>query len=131
MTEMNKQAAIPELHESELFQPAIKPRNKLRMAADWLVGEYRGMRGGPLSATDNYIPAYAAHALWTLAGQKMATNIPSHPVFSRPDQVLQRATELSQDYPDRMRGLIARVAKSSATPASVKYWAMQWVEQNL
>ena len=131
MTEMNRQAAPPELHEGDLFQPAIKPRNALRMAADWLVGEYRVMCGGTLSATDNYIPAYAAHALWTLAGQQMATNIPSHPVFSRPDQVLQRATERSQNNPDRMRSLIARVAKSSTTPDAVKYWAMQWAERNL
>ena len=131
MTDVKSQVEIPELLESELFQPAIKPRNALRMAADWLVDEYRVMRGGTLSTTDNYIPAYAAYALWTLAGQRMATNIPSHPVFSRPDHVLQRAAERSQDNPDRMRNLIARLARSSAAPASVRHWAQQWVERNL
>lgn len=120
-----------ELRESDLFQPATKPRNMLRMAADWLVDEYRVMRGGTLAKSDNFIPAYAAYALWTLAGNRMATNISAMPVFSQPDQVLQRAAERSQDNPDRVRSLISRVARSSVTPVAVRHWARQFVERNL
>lgn len=120
----------PVLTESDLFQPKIKARNALRMAADWLVADYQTMRGGELSKSDHFIPAYAAHVLWTLAGNRIATNIPATPEFSRPEQVLRRAEERSQDNPDRVRNLIARIARSNVAPDAVKYWARQWVERN-
>lgn len=121
----------PCLTESHLFQPAIKPRNALRMAADWLVAEYKTMRGGELSTSDHFIPAYAAHVLWTLAGNRIATNIPATREFSRPEQVLRRAEGRGKENPDRVRSLIARLARLPATPPAVRYWAQQWMEQNL
>ncbi len=120
----------PVLTEGDLFQPKIKARNALRMAADWLVADYKRLRGGELSTSDHFIPAYAAHVLWTLAGNRMATNIPATPEFSRPEQVFRRAEERSQDNPDRVRNLIARIASSSTSPVAVTYWARQWVERN-
>lgn len=120
----------PVLTESDLFQAKIKKPNALRMAADWLVADYSSMRGGELSKSDHFIPAYAAHVLWTLAGNRIATNIPATPEFSRPEQVLLRAEERSQDNPDRVRNLIARIARSRAAPVAVTYWAQQWVERN-
>jgi hypothetical protein len=121
---------VPLLQEVDLFQPKIKPRNALRMAADWLVTEYKAGRGGELSTSDHFIPAYAAHVLWTLAGNRMATNIPATPEFSRPEQVFRRAEERGQDNPDRVRNLIARIVRSSTAPIAVTYWARQWVERN-
>lgn len=121
----------PCLTESDLFQPAIKPRHAPRMAADWLVAEYKTMRGGELAKSDHFIPAYAAHALWTLAGNRIATNIPATPELSRPEQVLRRAEERGKDNSDRVRSLIARLARVSTTPPTVRYWAQQWMERNL
>lgn len=121
---------IPGLTESDLFQSKIKARNALRMAADWLVAEYKAMRGGELSTSDHFIPAYAAHVLWTLAGNRIATNIPATPEFSSPEQVFRRAEERGQDNPDRVRNLIARIVRSGAAPTAVTYWARQWVERN-
>lgn len=121
----------PELQEADLFQQKTKPRNALRMAADWLVAEYKTMRGSELSTSDHFIPAYAAHVLWTLAGNRIATNIPATPEFSRPEQVLRRAEERGKDNPDRVRSLIARLARLQATPPAVRYWAQQWMDQNL
>jgi len=121
----------PCLTESDLFQPAIKQRNALRMSADWFVAEYKTMRGGELAKSDHFIPTYAAHALWTLAGNRIATNIPATPEFSRPEQVLRRAEERGKENPDRVRSLIARLARLPTTPPAVRYWAQQWMEQNL
>ncbi len=121
----------PVLTESDLFQPKIKARNALRMAAGWLVADYQTMRGGELSKSDHFIPAYAAHVLWTLAGNRIATNIPATPEFSRPEQVLRRAEERSQDNPDRVRNLIARIASSSTAPVAVTYWAKRFGETEL
>lgn len=123
-------AEIPLLQEIDLFQPAIKPRNALRMAANWLVDEYKSMRGGVLAKSDHFVPAYAAHVLWTLAGNRMATNIPATPEFSRPEQVFRRAEERGQDNPDRVRNLIARIVRSSTAPTAVTYWARQWFDRN-
>ncbi len=122
---------VPVLTEGDLFQPKIKARNAMRMAADWLVADYTALRGGELSTSDHFIPAYAAHVLWTLAGNRMATNIPATPEFSRPEQVLRRAEERSQDNPDRVRNLIARIASASTAPVAVTYWANRFGESEL
>ncbi len=121
----------PLLHESELFQSKIKARNALRMAADWLVAEYKSMRGGELSTSDHFIPAYAAHVIWTLAGNRIATNIPATPAFSRPEQVFRHAEERGQDNPDRVRNLIARLARSASTPEAVRFWAQRFMETGM
>lgn len=121
----------PVLTESDLFQAKIKTANALRMAADWLVADYRSMRGGELSKSDHFIPAYAAHVLWTLAGNRIATNIPATPEFSRPEQVFLRAEERGQDNPDRVRNLIARLARSTVASEEVRYWARRFGETDL
>jgi hypothetical protein len=121
----------PVLTESDLFQPKIKARNALRMAADWLVADYQTMRGGELSTSDHFIPAYAAHVLWTLAGNRIATNIPATPEFSRPEQVLLRAEERGLGNSDRVRNLIARLAHSNGVPDQVRYWAKRFGETKL
>jgi hypothetical protein len=121
----------PVLMESDLFQAKIKKPNALRMAADWLVADYSSMRGGELSKSDHFIPAYAAHVLWTLAGNRIATNIPATPEFSRPEQVFLRAEERSQDNPGLVRNLIARLANSNGVPDQVRYWAKRFGETKL
>lgn len=120
----------PELQEADLFQPKIKPRNALRMAADWLVDEYKAMLGRTLTNSEHFIPAYAANALWTLAGKRIVTKINGVPEFSRPEQVLRRAEERGRENPDRVRNLIARLARVSTTPPAVRHWAQQWMERN-
>ncbi len=121
----------PMLTESDLFQPKIKARNAVRMAADWLVTDYKKMCGGELSTSNHFIPAYAAHVLWTLAGNRIATNVPATPEFSRPEQVFLRAEERGQDNPDRIRNLIARLANSNGVPDQVRYWAKRFGETKL
>ena len=121
----------PVLLEAELFQPKIKSGHRLRMAATWLVDEYKQMRGGSLSNSDHFIPAYAAHVLWTQAGNRIATQIPATPEFSRPEQVLRRAEDIGQEFPDRVRNLLARVARSATVPQPARYWAQRFEESRL
>lgn len=119
-----------DLTEDDLFESKLKKANSVRMASDWLVEEYRRMRGGRLEKRDHYIPAYAAHMLWTLSGQTMATNIRTTPEFSRPDHVFRRIEDMRED-PDKVRNLIARVARSSSAPTAVRYWAARFGELRL
>ena len=121
----------PVLLEAELFQPKIKSGHRLRMAATWLVDEYKQMRGGALSNSDHFIPAYAAHVLWTQAGNRIATQIPATPELSRPEQVFRRAEERGQEFPDRVCNLLARVAHSATVPQPARYWAQRFEESRL
>jgi len=116
----------PELAESDLFEPSIKPRNRLRMAAPWLVQVFSTIE--TVNNNSCYVPAYVANLLWTQSGKTIECNIPERPTLRYPDQVWELAIKKSKQHRLRMIELLHTVINDEGVLPAVKYWALQCLQ---
>lgn len=111
----------PTLVESVLFEPFIKPRNKIRMAASWLVDAFAKIE--EVSNTSRYVPAYVANIIWTQSGRSIGTNIAEQLIFSKPSDVWARAMKISKKHGPKILTLLSALSHDESTPPAIRYWA--------
>lgn len=120
----NPQASV-DLNEDDLFERFIKPRNRFRMAAPWLIQIFSKIES--VNKNSCYVPAYVANMIWTQSGKDIATNVPEHRIINRPSVVLDLAIAKSKSHGPRIRALLEAVVRDDITPRSVKHWASECV----
>lgn len=117
---------VPSLVEDDLFEPNLKKRNRIQMAAPWLVEAFSRIE--EVNNNSRFVPAYVANIIWTCSGGTVKTNIPEQPVFSSPDEIYKRAAKISKKHEARIKSLLKYIIESDATPANACYWAKRALE---
>ena len=110
-----------ELAEDDLFEPFIKPRNRFRMAAPWLIQVFSKIE--EVNNNSRYVPAYVANMIWTQSGKPIATNIPELRLVSQPSEVWDLALAKSKNHGPRILALLEAVIQDEITPSAVRQWA--------
>lgn len=112
-----------ELTEDDLFEPHIKPRNRFRMAAPWLIEVFRTIE--EVNNSSLYVTAYVANMIWTQSGKPIASNIPEHRTLTQPSEVWSIAIAKSKKHGPRIHALLQAVIDDEVTPPAVKHWAKE------
>ena len=112
-----------ELTEDDLFEPFIKPRNRFRMAAPWLIQVFSKIE--EINNNSRYVPAYVASMIWTQSGKLLVTNIPDRRTVRQPNEVWDLALARSKSHGPRILALMEAVLKDDNTPTAVKHWAAE------
>ena len=112
---------LVELTEDDLFEPFIKPRNRFRMAAPWLIQVFSKIE--EVNKNSCYVPAYVANMIWTQSGNPIASNIAEHRILKRPSEVWDLAIAKSKKHGPRILALLRAVIDDEITPPAVRHWA--------
>jgi len=112
-----------ELTEDALFEQFLKPRNRFRMAASWLVHVFSKI--AEVNNNSRYVPAYVANMIWTQSGKPIASNIPEYRTLRQPSEVWRLALKKSKKHGPRIHALLQAVIDDETTPPAVKHWAKE------
>lgn len=124
-TEVHSKVIAPEraveLKEDDLFESFIKPGNRFRMAAPWLIQVFSKIEA--VNNNSRYVPAYVANMIWTQSGKPIATNIPEQRIVTQPSEVWDLALTKSKKHGPRILALLEAVIQDEITPFAVRHWA--------